>query len=138
QPGGEQGVLPLGGAVEAERAAEAIRAQRRRPEPFREPAGAEAAHDVHLEEAVLSMDEAQCERGVAVGRCGDGGNAVFVATDAHLAAETAERQAPVLLRQRRAQPEKAAEDDENRQEQQQTTLEESPHRPPPAPWLSPD
>ena len=112
----------LGGAVDAERAREAVRPQRGGAEPFRQPPGAVAAHGIHLEQAILRMDEAEREGGIAVISRGDDGDALLVAADAHLGDKPGEDEAPVLDRQRGAQPEKTAEQGEDRQEQQKTEL----------------
>ena len=51
------------------------------PKDFREPPGSGAAHDVHLEQAVLGMDESQRKIGVILGVGLDPRDAVGIARD---------------------------------------------------------
>ncbi len=103
--GREDGKLRLGRAIEAEHPHRAIDPQGARAEDFREPPGAIAPHHVHLEQAVLGMDEAEREIGVVLVLRGDRRNAVGVAADLHRRVETWQRQRAIRDGQRRAEKE---------------------------------
>ncbi len=55
--------------------------QRREAEQLGQPAGAEAAHQLHLEQAILGVHEAEREIGIELGLGGDGDDARTVAAD---------------------------------------------------------
>src|SRR3546814_10363782 len=66
---GEVLEIGLGELAEAEGAEKAIEAQRRLPHHLGEAAGGGAAHEIHLPQALLGMDEAErAEIGRASGR----------------------------------------------------------------------
>src|SRR5216683_1514788 len=80
----ERGELPLGGAVEAERAHRPVGAESRLAEQLRQSSGAEPPHHVHLEEPVPGMEKAEREGGVAIVRRADMRHAAAIAGDADL------------------------------------------------------
>jgi hypothetical protein len=78
-------------AAHAERAHEPVALERAPAEDFGQPAGAEAAVDLELPQAILRMREAEREVRVALGAREDMRHAVRVAQDFDRGAHSAER-----------------------------------------------
>ena len=115
---GQKRELGLGGAIEAEDAHLPVGRRRLRPEDLGEPSRTITALQLHLEEAVLGMDEAEAEGGILVIAGGDQRHAVGIAVDADLGFQPGEDEAAAGLRQGRQQikSDPAAEDHEQRQQ----------------------
>ena len=97
---GQGGEVGFGAAAQAEGAHEDVEPDGGGAGDFRERAGAEAAHGVHLEGAVTCVQPAERHGGVML-RCGvDAGDAVSVEQELDRGGEAGEAQAGVAARQR--------------------------------------
>ena len=107
------GYDPARHVAEAVQAVGPIDLERQPAEQLRELAGGAAPQQVHLKEAVLGMDEAECPRHVGQALAADRRHAERVALDRDRGAEAGDGPLAVELRQARrepaAQPEPAAE-----------------------------
>ena len=102
--------------VEAERAHHGIGRHGRRADDLGQPPGAEPARQVHLQQAILGMDETEREIGVVLGGSADGDDAVAIAPDLDRAGQAGDLEGAADLRQRLAQPDEEPEAEEAHQE----------------------
>ena len=129
----------FGEAVEAEYAHPPVERQRRCADDLGRPPGAGAAHELHLEEAVLGVHIAQGEIGVPFARRGDVRDAVAIAQDRYRRIEPGKRDRSLGLRPRRLDREIRAAADDNHKNRKpdrdppqpgpETVPPSKPHRP---------
>ena len=106
-------------SAEPEKARLAILLERHRTEQFRELPGREAPREVHLEEAILGVEEAGGEGKIAPIGGLDRRHAARIAGDAYRGGELGLSQLPVEPRQRAAQAQVGAQQERKQQQRAQ-------------------